>query len=264
MASQDPIFHKIIFAGLAAVGKTSIYKSVIENVDLKTIETLLPTRGIERKFHTIAGHKLVFWDLGGQESYRSGYFQDPRIFAETSLLIYVLDIQDKERFDDSVEYLLQILMTIKNLDAPPRVFVLIHKYDPAKMTELRFNLLEASNILKEANKFPSMKITKFATSIYNDNLDSVVEGILKELIPDYSNELLRKDHEVQELGYKPKPEVDIPAFVTEELVSGMEFELTKDSEKSDFQRELAKHIDMIKDLMGGEPKKEPDTDSDDN
>jgi GTPase SAR1 family protein len=258
VVTEDPKYHKIIFAGLAAVGKTSIYKSVIENVDLETIEKLHPTRGIERKFHSIGGQNLVFWDLGGQETYRSGYFQDPRIFAETSLLIYVLDIQDKERFDDSVEYLLQILMTIKNLDIPPRVFVLIHKYDPAKMTELRFNLLEASSILKEANKFPSMKITKFATSIYNDNLDSVVEGILKEIMPNYSNKLLRETHEVQEMKYEPEAEQEKPTFMSEEMVSGMEFALTKDSEKSDFQRELAKHIDMIKDLMGEE--KESDSD----
>lgn len=252
MVSDGSTYHKIIFAGLAAVGKTSIYKSVIENVELEEIENLLPTRGIERKFHNIAGHNLVFWDLGGQDVYRSGYFQDPRIFAETSLLIYVLDIQDKERFDDSVEYLLQILMTIKNLGNPPRVFVLIHKYDPEKMIELRYNLLEASSILKEANKFPSMEITKFATSIYNDNLDSVVESILKEIIPDFSNELLRKTHES---SFAPITDEDKPMFISDEVVSGMEFSLSKDSEKSDFQIELAKHIDMIKGLMGDDEKK---------
>lgn len=257
MAATDSKYHKIIFAGLAAVGKTSIYKSVIENVELEEIKSLLPTRGIERKFHSIAGHNLVFWDLGGQDVYRSGYFQDPRIFAETSLLIYVLDIQDKERFDDSVEYLLQILMTIKNIDKPPRVFVLIHKYDPEQMTELRYNLLEASSILKEANKFPSMQITKFATSIYNENLDSVVEGILRELIPDYSNELLRKTHES---SFEPVAEEDKPTIMSDEVVSGMEFSLSKDSQKSDFQKELAKHIDMIKDLMGGDTKEEDSTD----
>ncbi|MCE7736716.1 MAG: hypothetical protein GPJ54_17675 [Candidatus Heimdallarchaeota archaeon] len=244
-------YHKIIFAGLAAVGKTSIYKSVIENVDLEEIENLLPTRGIERKFHSISGHNLVFWDLGGQDVYRSGYFQDPRIFAETSLLIYVLDIQDKERFDDSVEYLLQILMTIKNLGSPPRVFVLIHKYDPEKMTELRYNLLEASSILKEANKFPSMEITKFATSIYNDNLDSVVESILKEIIPNFSNDMLSKTHES---SFAPATEEEKSIFMSDQVVSGMEFSLSKDSEKSDFQKELAKHIDMIKGLMGEDSK----------
>lgn len=244
-------YHKIIFAGLAAVGKTSIYKSVIENVDLEEIESLLPTRGIERKFHSISGHNLVFWDLGGQDVYRSGYFQDPRIFAETSLLIYVLDIQDKERFDDSVEYLLQILMTIKNMGKPPRVFVLIHKYDPEKMTDLRYNLLEASSILKEANKFPSMEITKFATSIYNDNLDSVVESILKEIIPDFSNEMLRKTHES---SFAPVTDAEKPTYASDETVSAMEFSLSKDSEKSDFQKELAKHIDMIKGLMGDDQK----------
>lgn len=257
MAIEDPKYHKIIFAGLAAVGKTSIYKSVIENVDLESVVQLQPTRGIERKFHQVAGHKLVFWDLGGQEIYRSRYFQDQRVFSDTSILIYVLDIQDSERFDDSVEYLLQILMTIKNIQIVPRVFVLIHKYDPDKMNQLRFNLLEASNILKEANKFPDMEITKFATSIFSDNMDSVVEGILQEIIPNYTNELLYSSGEPTKSSYDIEPQPEPTSETTE--VSGMEFRLTKESEKSDFQRELAKHFDMIKDLMGDKKKEEDES-----
>ncbi len=258
MAIEDPKYHKIIFAGLAAVGKTSIYKSVIENVDLEIIAQLQPTRGIERKFHQVAGHKLVFWDLGGQEIYRSRYFQDNRVFSDASILIYVLDIQDNERFDDSVEYLLQILMTIKNMQKVPRVFVLIHKYDPDKMNQLRFNLLEASNILKEANKFPDMEITKFATSIYSDNMDTVVEGILKDIIPDYTNELLYSSGEATKSSYDVEPQQESTQEASE--VSGMEFRLTKENEKSDFQRELAKHFDMIKDLMGEKKKDSEDSD----
>ena len=87
--TQDQSYHKIIFAGLDAVGKTSIYKSVIENLDVRELIDLEPTRGIERKYHAIGDEKLVFWDLGGQEYYRSRYFQDPRVFRDLSLFTLI-------------------------------------------------------------------------------------------------------------------------------------------------------------------------------
>ncbi len=86
-------------------------------------------------------------------------------------------------------------------------------------------------------------------------MDSVVEEILKEIIPNYTNDLLRADGEVTESSY------NVDTTQEPSKVSGMEFRLTKESEKSDFQRELAKHFDMIKDLMG--EKKEDLDDSND-
>ncbi len=234
--SQDETVHKIIFAGLDAVGKTSIYKSVIENVDLYELSDLPPTRGIERKYHTIGDHKLVFWDLGGQKMYRNKYFQDERIFQDLSLLIYVLDIQDKYRFDESLEYLLQILMTLKNLDHVPQIAVLIHKYDPERRTQLQQNLLEAARVLRETSKFPSITITKFATSIYADNLDSIVENILKEIVPEYSNNSLMSDGMIRKTTYEDGTAISSTEFTTR-------------AEGSDFQNTLESHFRILKDMV---------------
>ena len=62
-----------------------------------------------------------------------------------------------------------------------------------------------------------------------------------------------------ESSFEPIAEEEKPTLMSDEVLSGMEFSLSKDSEKSDFQKELAKHIDMIKDLMGGDVKKEEST-----
>ncbi|MHA2030950.1 MAG: ADP-ribosylation factor-like protein [Candidatus Kariarchaeaceae archaeon] len=247
--SQDRTYHKIIFAGLDAVGKTSIYKSVIENVDVDGLRDLEPTRGIERKYHKFGDNQLVFWDLGGQEAYRSKYFQDPRVFQDISLLLYVLDIQDIYRFDDSIEYLLQILMTLKNLDQAPRIVVLIHKYDPERRSQFQYNLLEAAKVLRETSKFPSIEITKFATSIYSDNLDSIVENIIKEVIPDYSNKLLQPEGMVRKITFD---EAGKP-------ISSTEFTTTAEKVESDFQNTLAEHFRILKDMLDkkdGEPDSE--------
>ncbi len=208
LTSEDTI-HKIIIAGLDSVGKTSVFRKAIERIDVSEILDLPPTKGIERQIRTLQGVDIVFWDLGGQEVYRSEYFQDHRIFTNASVIIYVLDIQDQERFDESLEYLLQILMIIKNLTSTPRVFVLFHKFDPEKMKDLRKNLFEATKVFKEVSKIPSLKVTNFSTSIFSDNLDHAFEKILQTVIPNYSNILITPDTE-------PSPQISIETKVDEE------------------------------------------------
>jgi GTPase SAR1 family protein len=188
--SEEEVAHKIIIAGLDSVGKTSIYKKMVEGAETQDIENLPPTRGIERRSQIIMGHQVVFWDLGGQEIYRSQYFEEPSTFANATLLIYVLDVQDKQRFDQSLDYLLQILMVIKHLPSPPRIFVLMHKFDPDKIEDLKENFLEASKIFREVKKIPTLDVTRFPTSIYSDNLDFAFKKIMQKVVPDYSNPLL--------------------------------------------------------------------------
>ena len=228
--------HKIIFAGLNSVGKTSIYKKVIEHVDIQDLENLPPTRGIERRVHALGDHSIIFWDLGGQKSYRLNYFTDSRIFEDTSVLIYVIDIQDKVRFDESIEYLLQILMTIKHLANVPKIYVLLHKYDPNLVHQLRTNIVELSTILREANKIPSMTISKFATSIYSENMDDIFEHIVKQIIPDFTNEMIT--------GIKKEPSSTTPTVQSSMLPS--EVPLNLDPDKNvDFKDQIMRHFENI-------------------
>lgn len=235
---ENQKIHKIVFAGLDAVGKTSIYKSVIENVDTNALRDLQPTRGIERRYHKIAGEKLVFWDLGGQEYYRSRYFDDSRIFNDASLLLYVLDMQDYERFDESIEYLLQILVTLKNLDQIPRIVVLLHKYDPLEKELLQENLLEVSKTLQETSKFPSIAITKFTSSIYSDNLDTIVEDIIRKILPHYTNDILQPQGMVRKITYED-----------DKVISSTEFTAKSEDQEGDFQKNIAEHFRILNEMI---------------
>ncbi|MCH8908118.1 MAG: hypothetical protein IH840_13600 [Candidatus Heimdallarchaeota archaeon] len=177
--------HKVILAGLDSAGKTSIYEKVIEGTDVTELKDIPPTKGIERRRRLFGQTEIVFWDLAGQSMYRSSYIKNPKVFADTSILIFVIDIQDHLRFDESLEYFLQILMTIKNFSKPPRVFSLLHKYDPDNMGALKSRLSEASKIVSEVNKIPSLEVKKYSTSIYSNTSDLIFDKIIQEMIPGY-------------------------------------------------------------------------------
>jgi len=45
------------------------------------------------------------WDFGGQIDHREEYLKEPeKYFFGINLVIYVIDIQDTERYDESIEY----------------------------------------------------------------------------------------------------------------------------------------------------------------
>lgn len=71
MAAEDPDFvHKLVFLGDTEVGKTSlvqryVYDSFSPEIG-RTIGAMLHVKTVEVKGER---HKLVIWDLGGQESF---------------------------------------------------------------------------------------------------------------------------------------------------------------------------------------------------
>lgn len=158
---------------------------MIEGTYPADLQDLPTTKGIERRSRRIDGIEIVFWDLAGQSLYRSSYFKNPQVFSNTSILIYVIDIQDADRFDESLEYFMQILMTIKNFSTPPKIFSLLHKYDPDKLSELKSRLSEASKLVEEVNKIPLLKIKNYSTSIYANTMELIFGKMIQELIPDF-------------------------------------------------------------------------------
>ena len=160
---------KIIVSGLDNAGKTSILTALDKKYDFaKDIVQLKPTIRVEYHKMNFLRNNTIFWDMGGQDQYREIYmnYQDV-YFDATDLLIYVIDIQDPDRFENSLEYLNSILtfFTESKMDVP--IIVTFHKYDP----DLRDNEIILSNIDnlrdKILDKFPSFKILFQQTSIYD-------------------------------------------------------------------------------------------------
>jgi len=160
---------KIIIAGLDNAGKTSIITALNKKYDFhKDIISLTPTIKVEYHAMTFLNKKTVFWDMGGQEKYRKLYHDKQNLYFEgTDLILYIIDIQDKERFDTSLEYLDMILQFFKNAKLDVPLIVSFHKFDPNIRNDDQF--IDNINYLREIilERYPNFKILFQQTSIYD-------------------------------------------------------------------------------------------------
>jgi len=126
---------KIVFAGLDNAGKTAIIHTLTKcepaakNQQIPT-ETG-PTEGLHREEAALFGWMQVeLYDLGGRGQYRTKYFEgNGEIFAQTDLLIFVLDLQDYERYNEALSYLESILGIYNKAGEAPYTTVFLHKSD---------------------------------------------------------------------------------------------------------------------------------------
>ncbi|MFW9827780.1 MAG: ADP-ribosylation factor-like protein [Candidatus Thorarchaeota archaeon] len=130
-------FIKIIISGLDGAGKTSILTALDKKYDFaKDIVQLKPTIRVEYHKMNFLRNNCIFWDMGGQETYRELYINYEDVyFNATDLLIYVIDIQDPDRFNDSLEYLNAILTFFSENDMQVPIIVTFHKFDPELKTD---------------------------------------------------------------------------------------------------------------------------------
>ncbi len=166
---MEGLFLKIVVSGLDNAGKTSILTALDKKYDFeKDIVQLKPTIRIEYHKMNFLRSNTVIWDMGGQETYREIYvnYQDV-YFDSTDLLIYVIDIQDPDRFNNSLEYLNAILSFFEKSEMNVPIIITFHKYDP----ELKANeeiLLNIEKLREKIlNKYPNFNILFQQSSIYD-------------------------------------------------------------------------------------------------
>ncbi|HDZ19040.1 MAG TPA: hypothetical protein ENH75_12145 [archaeon] len=162
-------FLKIIVSGLDNAGKTSILTALDKKYDFqRDIVQLKPTIRVEYHKMNFLKNQSIFWDMGGQEAYREIYKQYEDVYFDaTDLLIYVIDIQDSERFENSLEYLDAILQFFTKNDMYIPIIITFHKFDP----DLRYDekILENGEKLREeiSGKYQMFNILFQQTSIYD-------------------------------------------------------------------------------------------------
>ena len=121
--------RKILLAGIDNAGKSSIIHILKKNYSF--LNKLKPTKGIERTSSKVLGIDFVIWDMGGQEQYIKQYFERKDfIFNELSLLFFVVDMQDAERFDNTLSYFDRIISAFKEFQQSPNIIIFFHKVDP--------------------------------------------------------------------------------------------------------------------------------------
>ncbi len=121
---------KLLLIGLDNGGKTSILAVIQDKFSI--IKSLLPTKGVQREKLDFFGYPIMSWDLGGQVQYRDKYyFLKPEIFfTEVDLILYVIDTQDPDRYDEATEYFRKVLNVLKDLEEHPPILAVLNKSDP--------------------------------------------------------------------------------------------------------------------------------------
>lgn len=164
--------QKVLVCGLDAAGKTSLLSKFGGRLGISDMISTHPTKGVVRMKFGSTNLNLFIWDLGGQEEYRERYLSNPeQYFIQLDLLLYVIDVQDPDRFDESLEYFDKILDSIIMLEENPYILVFLHKVDPELKNDakilLNIELLKdnISELLKSKNF--DFDIEMYLTSIYS-------------------------------------------------------------------------------------------------
>ncbi len=172
---------KIVLMGLANAGKTCIYERVFEGKKPWELVHQAATKGISYKDYEIGSmSKPVIWDLGGQQQYLDEYHGPLRdnIFRKASILLYVIDITDYDRFENSrIEFEWAVDQILShNPNAKLNVFLhksdLIHDKDSV-----------VSHIKNVLSKNISYDIFYNLTSIFDESLFKAWSDIIRELSP---------------------------------------------------------------------------------
>ena len=174
---------KIAIIGLANAGKTSIIKSI--NREFDVISTLSPTFGVKRNMFNFLGKNFLFWDYGGQLMYRDKYLKDPtKYFLDTSVVYYIVDVQDTERIDESIEFYKLISKEIIKLNPNVKYNIAYHKFDPKLSEEdLKQAKANAQRFLDGTLKFGDdlgLRINVFSTSVFN--VLSIISAISSSIL----------------------------------------------------------------------------------
>ncbi|MHA1696947.1 MAG: ADP-ribosylation factor-like protein [Candidatus Helarchaeota archaeon] len=174
---KGEVSKKVMLLGIDNAGKTAITKTLTikyrGNLQAfgQILQDLLPTKGAVQDQLRVSNVNIILWDLGGQKLYRKIYLREPeRFFFDTSAVIYVIDIQDEERFDESLDYLQKIVKIFHFLKESPYFLVLMHKYDPDLELEPRYKIF-IEDLSKKVSKILSDAEIEFeiqVSSVYKD------------------------------------------------------------------------------------------------
>ena len=197
---------KIIFTGLENAGKTSIILTLKR--EFSKIADVEPTHGAERRTFMLLGREISEWDLGGQKHYLISYLKNPdKFFDKTESAIYVIDIQDTLRINESISYLGNIVEQFKNLKIAPSINIFFHKCDPVLIKQSQDEIsTHISKLTKQiTNLIKYKKMRFFITTIYDTStIIRAMSEVLLELYP--KSQLIQKT--IKEFAKKLKCEVN--------------------------------------------------------
>jgi len=172
IVKQKPI--KILLVGLDNCGKTSIILSLRESTSVKSLDSPKPTLGVNIENFEYKNQVISLWECGGTETYRNKYLENfHKYFGMTDKLLFIVDVQDRIRYDLALDYLEKIIKLLEKERKSPTLSILLHKYDPNITEQQEFKNLHKDlnlTVIKQIRKIiPSnINYTILKTSIYTD------------------------------------------------------------------------------------------------
>ena len=108
-------------------------------IGIKDLAKLSPTKGVERQEIITSDLVLLIWDFGGQQEYRDKYLEEPnKYFLKIDLIIYVIDLQDPEKYNESINYFEKIIDILEKLEESPYILIFIHKFISPDYLEISY------------------------------------------------------------------------------------------------------------------------------
>lgn len=176
---------KLIIAGLDNAGKTSFLIALRQKYNFyERVKILKPTINIDySSFNFLNLYRINLWDMGGQERFRKIYTNNPVYFTDTNYLYYLIDVQDELRFEESIQYLSDLLDIFRSLEYSNEIIICFHKYDPKfKNSEDFIDRIEMiKNLVLTRNK--DLQFRFFNTSYYDiSSLSKALSYSLNKLL----------------------------------------------------------------------------------
>ena len=172
---------KIILIGLSNAGKTCIYERVFEGKKPWELLHSAATKGIAYKEYEVGTiSKPMIWDLGGQQQYLDEYHGvlKNNIFRKASILLYVIDITDTDRYEHARRELEWSVNQMLSFNPGAFINVFFHKIDL---------IHDKDDVVAYLKKFISYKIPHkikyHTTSIFGQSLFSAWSEIIREISP---------------------------------------------------------------------------------
>ncbi len=185
MSEHKKNMTKILILGLDNSGKTSILLSIQQKTNLLTYYSLKPTTGINIVNLEKEGTTYNIWEFGGQEQYREEYLKNlKKYMQEAKKFIYVIDVQDINRYDLALQYFKNIFTVLKS-EPEIQISVFLHKYDPDLEKQEEYSFKKISNrLIKKISDIipPDFNYYIFKTTIYTVFEKSLLESVADDFI----------------------------------------------------------------------------------
>ncbi|MBY8988360.1 MAG: 50S ribosome-binding GTPase [Candidatus Lokiarchaeota archaeon] len=168
---------KILVMGLDNSGKSSIVNCLRGIKNISAFNSPKPTRGrVVQNFEALNSNYAI-WDFGGQRTFRDAYFQEiDGILKGTSKIIYTIDLQDVNRYDEALEYMRRVITSI-NKQQKIEFLIFLHKFDPDLVFNEELNEAVINSLIK---KIKVVTPPKFTYSLHRTSIYAIFE---KTLIP---------------------------------------------------------------------------------